>query len=50
MNVPAIAELGATLAALNKKGESIAATFSPAATVSASKSSRMLSTDFPKGA
>lgn len=46
MYVPAIEELGATLAALSKKGKSIAAEFAPDATVSASKSSRMLSKDF----
>lgn len=48
--VPAIAELGASLAELSKKGETIAADFAPAARNSASKSSRMLSKDFSNGA
>jgi hypothetical protein len=49
MSVPAIAELGVTLAALSKKGESIATEFAPDASVRPSKSSRMLSSDFPTG-
>lgn len=44
--VPAVAELGVSLAELSKKGEAIAADFGPATTNSASKSSRMLSKDF----
>ena len=48
--VPAITELGASLTELSKKGEAIAADFALTATNSASKSSRMLSKDFPNGA